>query len=166
MEAKSAWTAIISAMVGALCSYFMRLVAPLCVLIFVIVLDYLTGMAKAWTRCEMSSNVGRKGILKKVGYFAVVCVAGVIDWLLLCGLKSVGIDQELPFLFALIVVVWLIINELISILENLAALGVPVPGFVVKLLAKLKGEVEKHAENEAELTDAPSQIVEERDEDA
>ena len=46
------------------------------------------------------------------------------------------------------VIVWLIINELISILENVAAMGSPVPGFLQKLLGKLKNAVEKKTEDE------------------
>ena len=40
--------------------------------------------------------------------------------------------------FGLLVAVWLIINEMISILENLSKLGVPIPGFLKVLLKKLK----------------------------
>lgn len=46
------------------------------------------------------------------------------------------------------VIIWLIINELISILENVAALGGPVPVFLAKLLARLKNTVEKKAEGD------------------
>ena len=38
----------------------------------------------------------------------------------------------------LLVVIWLIINELISILENLATIGVPLPTFLFKLVGRLK----------------------------
>lgn len=142
--------AVVAAAIGALCSYASKLATPLAVLLFAMILDYLTGMAKAWTRGELSSKRGMQGILKKVGYLVVVCAAGVIDWLLMYGLKSAGIDAQLPFLFAAVVTVWLIINELISILENVAALGVPVPGFVLKLLDRLKGAVETQGEGAAE----------------
>jgi len=51
-------------------------------------------------------------------------------------------------LVAAIVIVWLIINELLSILENVAAIGGPVPAFLQKLLGRLKNAVEKKAEDE------------------
>ena len=41
------------------------------------------------------------------------------------------------------VIVWLVINELISILENVAAIGGPVPGFLQKLIQRLKVSVEE-----------------------
>ena len=53
---------------------------------------------------------------------------------------------NIEFLIAAIVIVWLIINELISILENVAAIGAPVPEFLLKLIRKLKTVTEKQTE--------------------
>ena len=139
-------SAVIAAALGALLSYCVQLVIPLIVLILVMLLDYATGMSKAWIRGELSSRIGVKGIVKKLGYIVIVAVAGVMDWLISYGLRSAGIDFELPFLFAAIVMIWLIINELISILENVAAIGGPTPPFITKLLAKLKSTVEEKAD--------------------
>lgn len=139
-------SAVIAAALGALLSYCVQLLIPLVVLIFVMLLDYATGMTKAWIRKEMCSRIGVRGILKKLGYIVIVVVAGVMDWLISYGLDSVGIDYKLPFLFAAIVMIWLIINELISILENVAAIGGPKPPFISKLLTKLKNTVEEKAD--------------------
>ena len=46
----------------------------------------------------------------------------------------------------MIITVWLIINELISILENLGELDVPLPGFLVNIIKTLKNKVEEQAE--------------------
>lgn len=46
------------------------------------------------------------------------------------------------------VIVWLIINELLSILENVEAIGVPVPAFLRKLLGRLKVSTEAKADTE------------------
>lgn len=150
MSHKDAWSALIAAVVGALCSYALELAVPIAVLIGVMVLDWITGMAKAFTRRELSSRVGLAGLLKKVGYLVVVCVAGVIDYLARAALGDIGVTAELPYLFGMVVTVWLIVNELISILENVAALGVPVPGFVLKMLARLKSTAEQQGDAAAE----------------
>ena len=86
--------------------------------------------------------------LKKLGYLALVGVAGVVDWLVRYGLAQTGVEVTFQFLVAAIVIVWLIINELLSILENVAAIGGPVPAFLQKLLGRLKNAVEKKAEDE------------------
>ena len=70
-------------------------------------------------------------------------VAGVVDWLIRYGLASVGVEFKAEFLIAVIVIVWLVINELISILENVAALGGPVPEFLRKLIRRLKVNIEQ-----------------------
>ena len=148
MKNENSVMAILAAAVGALCSYAAALVVPLAVLLAVMVGDYVSGMAKAWSTGKLCSKTGLRGILKKLGYLALVGVAGVVDWLVRYGLTQVGVEVSFRFLMAAMVIVWLIINELISILENVAALGGPVPVFLAKLLARLKNTVEKKAEGD------------------
>ena len=150
MKNENSVMAILAAAVGALCSYAAALVVPLAVLLAVMVGDYVSGMAKAWSTGKLCSKTGLRGILKKLGYLALVGVAGVVDWLVRYGLTQVGVEVSFRFLMAAMVIVWLIINELISILENVAALGGPVPGFLQKLLGRLKDTVEKKAEGESD----------------
>ena len=137
--------AALAAALGALCAYGVQLLVPVLVLVVVMLLDYATGMTKAWNAGELSSRVGLRGILKKVGYVATVGVAAVVDWLLRYGAGTLGWDWPVEFLFASIVIIWLVINELLSILENVSAIGASVPGFLQALLKKLK----VHAEDTA-----------------
>lgn len=139
---ENAIKAVLAAALGALASYGTQLIIPAIILVAVMVLDYITGMAKAWQAGDLSSRVGIGGILKKVGYLVIVAVACVLDWLVRYGADQMGLDWKLDFLIASIVVIWLVINELISILENVAALGAPVPGFLQSLIKRLKVSVE------------------------
>ena len=148
MKNETSVMAILAAALGALCSYASALVVPLAVLIAVMLADYASGMAKAWSAGKLCSKTGLRGILKKLGYLVLVGVAGVVDWLVRYGLAQAGVEVSFQFLIADMVIVWLIINELISILENVAAMGSPVPGFLQKLLGKLKNAVEKKTEDE------------------
>ena len=61
-----------------------------------------------------------------------------------------GIKIDLGFYIGVIVVIWFIINELISILENLAIIGVPLPKFLTSLIHKLKVAVEGKVNSETE----------------
>ena len=140
-------SAVLAAAMGTLASYFLKLLVPLILLAVLMAVDYFTGVAKAWMKKELSSRVGVIGFLKKIGYLVIIGVAGAMDFLFSYGLESVGIDYKLPFLFASIVTIWLIINECISILENVAAFGGPVPPFVTKLLKHVKGAVESKADS-------------------
>ena len=139
--------AALAAALGALGAYGIQLLVPVLVLLVVMVLDYITGMTKAWHAGELSSRVGLWGILKKVGYLVIVGVACVVDWLPCQTLMKVPSNNwPVDFLFASIVIIWLVINELLSILENVSAIGAPVPGFMQALLKKLKVHTEDTAE--------------------
>ena len=133
--------ATVSVAIGALAAYFNILLVPLAVLICVMIIDYGTGMAEAYINKTLNSRIGVKGILKKIGYLVLVCVGGVVDYLIGAGLASAGIDYS-SYCFGLIVAVWLITNELISILENLSELGTPIPQFLVKIVHRLKDSVD------------------------
>lgn len=139
---------VFAVIVGGLTAYFREIAIPLIVLIAVMVIDYISGMVKAWINAELSSKVGIRGIIKKVCYLLVVCVAAVVDWLIASGLQRVGINFNINYLFGVIVAVWLIINECISILENLAVVGVPLPAFLTNAVSKLKTTVEGKGEGE------------------
>ena len=107
------------------------------------IVDYISGMSKAYINGEWSSKVGFRGIVKKVGYIGVVIVAAVMDWVIYSGLKGVGIDIKMSYYLGLIVVIWLLINECISVLENLGEIGVPLPTFLIKGIKKLQKGIEE-----------------------
>lgn len=142
--------AIIAVVCSGLSAYFGVIGVPLAVLFAAMCIDYLTGMTKAWVTGELSSRVGVLGIIKKVGYLTAVCVAGIIDWLLISGLKQVGISIGMEFLFGMMVIIWFIVNECISILENLASIGVPLPKFLTAMIQRLAAVVDEKADNKKE----------------
>ena len=128
--------------------YFRELVIPVAVLVAVMILDYVTGMADAWAARELSSKTGLLGIVKKLCYLVAVAVAVVVDWVIQSVAAKAGLDMGNFYAFGLLVTVWLILNELISILENLSTLGVPLPEFLMKIIEKLKKTAEEKGEGE------------------
>lgn len=143
-------TGIIAAIAAGVSAYLKIITIPIIVLIIAMIIDYGSGMAAAYNDCELSSKKGIKGILKKIGYLALVCVGILIDYILYSALSQIGIENPITMVFGLLIAIWLIINELISILENLNRLGVPVPDFLLKFISKLKITVEKTADNETD----------------
>ena len=133
--------AVLSAAIASFAAYLGALAVPVIVMIIMMIIDYATGMCAAWMRNELSSKVGAKGIAKKVGYMGLIVVAMGLDYLLASGFAAVHITPVCDMWFALMVAVWLIINEMISILENLRKMEVPLPGFLVKALERLKTTV-------------------------
>lgn len=137
---------LVAGAIGALAAYFNVLLIPLIVLLIVMLVDYITGMAGAAYSGKLNSRVGVFGILKKAGYLALVVVGMVADYLIGSALLKIGIDLKITYCFGMIITVWLIINELISILENLGELDVPLPSFLVNIIKTLKSKVEEQAE--------------------
>ena len=140
---ENAVKAAISAAVGAACAYLGELAVPVIVLSCVMIVDYCSGLAKAWVTGSISSRTGVVGILKKVGYLAVVATGMAVDWIVKYGITAMGAKIDIDFIFALPVIIWLVINECISILEIVAECGAPVPEFLMKAIGKIKDKVEE-----------------------
>lgn len=140
--------AVFSAALAALISYLGVIAIPVTVLMAAMIIDYVTGMAAAWHKKKLSSKKGLSGIIKKISYLALVCVGMGVDWVIYYGIKSVGVDMGYTFFFGVLVAVWLITNELISILENLESIGVPMPTFLIKIVKRLKITAENVGESE------------------
>lgn len=147
----------IAALAAAVWSYARTILVPLVILITVMVVDYVSGVAAAWVNHELSSRVGLVGIIKKLSYLALVVAGCSVDYLVsLLGTQLGGTEISIKAI-GLVVVCWLIINELISILENVARQGGPVPPFLASILRHLRETAEKQIPGVSE-SDAPGEV--------
>ena len=89
----------------------------LLVLITFMIMDYITGVLRGYINKELSSDVGLRGIARKAVIFIVLIVAVMLDRLLNTG----------NWVFRTLACYFYIANEGISLLENCAALGLPIP---------------------------------------
>lgn len=103
-------------------------------LIAMVVLDYMTGLLAAWHNKTLSSAVGFRGIAKKVMLLGVVALAYIIERIT---------SDSLPL--REIAIMFFVVNEALSVLENAAKTGLPIPDKLKEVLQQLKG---KGAENE------------------
>lgn len=97
-------------------------------LLIFIVLDYLSGVMRAIYTKKLSSKIGAKGIIKKIGYIVLIVVVEILDILL----KDDGYLRN-------IIIYMFIANEGISILENWSATGIKVPDIIKDKFSNLKG---------------------------
>ena len=95
--------------------------------------DYLTGVMCAVSDKVLSSNVGFKGICRKVLIFLLVGIANILD------IHVIGTGSVLRTA----VIFFYISNEGVSLLENAAHLGLPVPGKIKAVLEQLHDRAEK-----------------------
>ena len=100
-------------------------------LIAFVAVDYLTGVMCAIVDKKLSSEIGAKGIFKKVLIFVLVGVGNVIDSLVL------GDDGDGAIRTA--VIFFYLSNEGVSLLENAGHLGLPIPDKLRDVLAQLRG---------------------------
>ena len=95
--------------------------------------DYLTGVMCAISDKALSSNVGFKGICRKVLIFLLVGIANILD------VHVIGTGSVLRTA----VIFFYISNEGVSLLENAAHLGLPVPEKIKAVLEQLHDRAEK-----------------------
>ena len=99
-------------------------------LIIIMIIDYVTGVMA--NILNLDSKVGFKGIAKKVMILGLVAVGAQVD-------KAMGTDG---YMCRTIVTMFYIANESLSIVENSAKMGLPVPKKLIECLEQLKGNDE------------------------
>ncbi|WP_303789370.1 holin family protein [Ruminococcus flavefaciens] len=124
----------ISGAICAVCGFLWgELDGLLYALIAFMTIDYVTGLVVAWIRKELSSEIGFKGIAKKVFILSLVAVGHILDVHVLGG-GAVCRSAVIGFYIA---------NEGISILENAGNIGLPLPKKLIEVLQQLKSKEEK-----------------------
>lgn len=99
----------------------------LVILLMMVCMDYATGLLAAVSLRRVNSSTGLRGIAKKIGLLFLVSLGHMTDRIL--GLNDLVLNVCIVFIFA---------NEGISIVENLALMGVPVPAKLTNVLEQLR----------------------------
>lgn len=118
-------------------------------------IDYITGMLASKSEAidhpenpeyGWNSRKGAKGIIKKVGYLCVIAVAMMVDYIILRVAAEIGMTIELKAFFGILVTIWYLLNEALSIIENAGRMGAPVPDWLKQYIAVLKNKIEQQGE--------------------
>lgn len=120
------------AVLGAAASYLLGgWSALLSILLVFVATDYVTGFVAAALEGKLSSAVGYRGIAKKIGIFVLVAMAHLVD----SALGSAHFFRDACIFFYLA-------NELLSVIENLGRIGLPIPDVIKRAVEILKGKSE------------------------
>lgn len=141
MALKELWVilqTVIAALGGWLGWFLGGLDGFLYALIIFVIVDYITGIMVAIINKELSSEIGARGIFKKILIFILVGIAHIIDSRLI-GEGSVIRTAVIFFYLS---------NEGISIIENSTRIGLPVPQKLKDVLSQLHGKSKGEDENE------------------
>lgn len=109
------------------------------------VIDYLTGSAAAMRKGDWSSSVARAGLWHKCGSLIAVIVSGLADivvGLVVNNIPAITLPWDYTVLICPIVVVWYILTEFGSIIENAGELGAPIPGFLKNMIRVFKNVID------------------------
>ena len=136
--------AIITGITGFLSSVLGILYIPVLLMVLCNIIDYITGLMAAPNRKDgINSYKSMRGICKKVTMWLLVVVGAIIDQLLKYASATLEIALPFTFLLACIVAIWIICNELISILENMVDIGVNIPAFLLPLVKHIRTQVDE-----------------------
>lgn len=130
---------IISAIFGGIIGFmFGEITGVLVALVVLMCIDYATGVIKGYITQRLSSNAGFRGIARKVIILMLVSVAHIIDVYVI---QSGAIVMNATIMFY-------IGNEGISILENCAEIGVPLPPALIRTLKQISEEKKENKDEE------------------
>lgn len=142
MEQATAIKAVFTAIFAFISALLGDLAIPVLLMVACSVIDYITGLgASSYREGGISSYKSIRGIIKKVCMWLLVVVGAIIDQLIVFATDQFNIIIPCEFLVACIVAIWIICNELISILENLKDMGVNIPAFLTPIVKNIQSQV-------------------------
>ncbi len=140
-----AWVTIA---VSAIMDFLGILAIPVFLMVGCNLIDYITGLiASKYREEQLNSYKGIRGIVKKVCMWLLVVVGAMVDELIMYTTQTMGFNIQIPFIVATLVAVWIVVNEIISILENLVDIGIDLPPFLMPIVKRIKKEVEEVGED-------------------
>lgn len=151
-----AWVTIA---VSAVMDFLGILAIPVFLMVGCNIIDYITGLIASKYRDEqLNSYKGIRGIVKKVCMWLLVVVGAVVDELIRYATQTMGFNIQIPFIVATLVAVWIIVNEIISILENLVDIGIDLPPFLMPIIKRIKKEIEEVGQGEVNNVSADKKL--------
>lgn len=139
---KAAITALM-AVLTALWGWFGWLVV---VWVLLMAADYATGSAAALKAGAWSSREARDGLWHKAGCIAAVLAAGLLDLVagqIIANLPGVDLPFSYTVFLCPLVLVWYILTEAGSIIENAGEMGAPIPAWLTKAIEALRAKVDE-----------------------
>lgn len=103
------------------------------ILVTLMVIDYMTGITSSFLDKSLSSKIGLRGVTKKVTIFLIILTSVVIDYHL-----------NMNNLLSTATIVFYMLNESLSILENAGKIGIPIPNKLKEALEQMRKENEEN----------------------
>ena len=130
--------AILAALCGALTALAENYGTICSICCALILLDLLTGLAKAKIQGKLNSDTGYKGFWRKAALAFGICLDLLVEYA-----AAAGLGAEFPALIGRLLAFYIAVNECISIAENLSACGVQLPGFLTAALGSARDKLDQ-----------------------
>jgi len=119
---------LVLAVFGSLGTWFFGAWDPILqALIALVIIDYLSGVLAGYYEKRLNSEIGFRGIVKKLCMFLMVALANILD-------TTAGLGE--PWIRTT-VIMFFVANESLSALENAGRIGVPLPEPLIAALEKI-----------------------------
>lgn len=144
---------LLSTLLGLILSFTQKYGIMIILVAVAIVFDFVTGLIKASIKEEVSSEIGKKGFFKKMALLICLFFGFFLDFVIpyMCATISIKIPFETPF--GLIICFYIVLNESISICENLYACNPGImPTWIVRILRSAKEQIDNKDGESSEIT--------------
>lgn len=141
---------LMSCLWGCVCTFFRQYALIITFTACAVVLDWITGVVKAKTTGEgLNSRKATVGFWKKVALFVALFFGFFLDYFIPYVADKAGISLPINSLFGMIFGCYIVINEAISICENLYACNPTImPKWIVSILTQAKEQIDSKKEGE------------------
>lgn len=143
---------LLSTLLGLILSFTQKYGIMIILVAVAIVFDFVTGLIKASIKEEVSSEIGKKGFFKKMALLICLFFGFFLDFVIpyMCATISIKIPFETPF--GLIICFYIVLNESISICENLYACNPGImPTWIVRILRSAKEQIDNKDGESSEI---------------
>lgn len=146
---KAKW--LISVLGGLILSFTQKYGVMIILVAVAIVFDFATGLIKAKIEEDLSSDVGTKGFFKKIALLVCLFFGFFLDYAIPYMCASIGVKIPIDTPFGLIICFYIVLNESISICENLYVCNPGImPKWIVKMLKSAKEQIDEKGGKENE----------------
>lgn len=105
--------------------------------------DFITGLLKGKANGTINSQAMHRGVIRKSAEILFLIVGFIADNFLAYALAAYGMEFQIGMVFSIFIACYLILNECISILENLVEMGIAVPEWLARNLKTYKDKMDK-----------------------
>ncbi len=135
---------IIFTFISLVISYYNSISLPILLLCLSCILDIITGVLKSlYIKNKFTLSKLFWGFIRKLCMLILIFIGISLDVIISYTVENFNITFPTHNLFGGLIGIWLVLDELLSVLRNLVVLEIPMPNFLISVIKKLKNTIDK-----------------------